>query len=52
MEELTNFSGKHGEPVPQVDPDDLKTVFEFVRKAAKDHPGERLDLALRFLEES
>jgi hypothetical protein len=24
--------------VPQVDPDDLKTVFEFVREAAKDHP--------------
>jgi hypothetical protein len=38
MEELANFAGKPGEPVPQVDPDDLKTVFEFVREAAKDHP--------------
>jgi hypothetical protein len=37
--ELTNFAGKPGEPVPQVDPDDLKRVFEFVREAAKDHPG-------------
>jgi hypothetical protein len=38
MEESPNFAGKPGEPVPQVDSDDLKTVFEFVREAAKDHP--------------
>jgi hypothetical protein len=35
MEEPPDFAGKPGEPVPQVDPDDLKAVFEFVREAAK-----------------
>jgi hypothetical protein len=38
MEEVTAlFGGKPGEPVPQVDPDDLKAVWE----VQTSHPGER-----------
>src|SRR5436853_6591247 len=43
MEEVTAlFGGKPGEPVPQVDPDDLKAVWEINHEVQTSHPGERV----------
>jgi hypothetical protein len=42
MEEVTAlFGGKPGEPVPQVDPDDLKAIWEINHELQMSHPGER-----------
>ena len=41
-EEVTAlFGGKLGEPVPQVDPDDLKAVWEINHEVQASHPGVR-----------
>ena len=35
------FGGKPGEPVPQVDPEDLKNVWQLYDEVKKRHPGEQ-----------
>ncbi len=34
------LGGKPGEPVPEVDPDDLKTIWEMSRDLEASHPGQ------------
>lgn len=34
-----SFGGKPGEPVPEVDPDDLKTIWGIQHEAQAKHPG-------------
>jgi len=41
MEEVTLFGGQPRDPVPPVDPDDLKTAFEVFQDAATRDPGGR-----------
>ena len=36
------FGGKPGEPVPEVDPADLKTVWEMNRNLQARHPGQQV----------
>ena len=51
MEEVTAlFGGKPGEPVPQVDPDDLKAVWEINHEVQTSHPGERVGIGISVLE--
>ena len=51
MEEVTAlFGGKPGEPVPQVDPDDLKAVWEINHEVHTSHPGELVGIGISLLE--
>ncbi len=43
MEDTAPFGGKPGEPVPEVDPKDIKAVWKVYRDVAKKHPGERAE---------
>jgi hypothetical protein len=36
---LTSFWGKDGEPVPQVDPSDMKALWTLGEEVRKSHPG-------------
>jgi hypothetical protein len=36
------FGGQPGEPVPEVDPQDLKATWEFHQKLQGEHPGEQV----------
>lgn len=38
-EEPPVFGGKTGEPVPEVDPEDAKIIWQFGRDAQARHPG-------------
>jgi len=46
-----SLRGKPGEPVPEVDPEDLKTVWQLYDEMAKSNPGERFSIELSVLEE-
>jgi hypothetical protein len=50
MEEPLDLNGKPGEPVPQVDAQDLRTAFEISRAAANNHPGQRVGVSLEVLQ--
>ena len=36
------FGGEAGQPVPQVDPDDVKAVWAIYQDVAGKHPGNKL----------
>ena len=36
------FGGQPGEPVPEVDPEDLKATWEFHQELQAEHPGEQV----------
>ncbi len=36
------FGGHPGEPVPEVNPEDLKATWEFLEKLQAEHPGEQV----------
>jgi hypothetical protein len=38
----SRFGGKEGEPVPAVDPDDVKTVWQIGRQTQASHPGKNV----------
>ena len=38
------FGGEPGEPVPVVDPEDLKATWEFHQKVQAEHPGEQVGI--------
>ena len=38
------FGGEPGEPVPEVDPEDLKATWEFHQKVQAEHPGEQVGI--------
>ncbi len=40
------FGGKPGQPVPPVDPDDLKTAFEIFQNVARRYPDGRSDVGV------
>jgi len=40
------FGGKPGEPVPEVDPEDLKAVWKLRRDAEAPHPGQQVAIGL------
>jgi hypothetical protein len=44
--------GKPGDPVPEVDPEDIKTVFKEHDELAARHPGERVAIGLRAIQAS
>lgn len=44
------FGGKPGEPVPEVDPDDLKTVWRLNRDLQARHPGQQVATGSRVYE--
>jgi hypothetical protein len=50
MEEPLELNGKPGEPVPQVDAQDLRTAFEIFRAAAKNHPGQHVGVSVEVLQ--
>ena len=50
MEEPLDLEGKPGEPVPQVDAQDLRTAFEIFRAAAKNHPGQHVGVSVEVLQ--
>jgi len=39
MDTISQFFGQPGQPVPPVDPDDLKIVYEFLQEFASQNPG-------------
>lgn len=41
-EEPPRFGGEPGEPVPAVDPEDVKTVWKIGRDAQANHPGQKV----------
>ena len=41
-----SFGGNPGEPVPEVDPDDLKTVWQETRDLQARHPGQNAAIGL------
>jgi hypothetical protein len=40
------FGGKPGEPVPEVDPEDLKALWQLQRDVEKQHPGQQVAIGL------
>ena len=40
------FGGKSGEPVPTVDPEDVKTVWQIKKDADARHPGENVGVGI------
>jgi hypothetical protein len=36
------FGGEPGEPVPEVDPEDIRATWEFHQKLQAEHPGEQI----------
>lgn len=38
------FGGQPGEPVPEVDPEDLKATWAFHQKVQAEHPGEQVGI--------
>ncbi|HET8826668.1 MAG TPA: hypothetical protein VFM77_16125 [Terriglobales bacterium] len=41
---LPSFGGQPGEPVPEVDPEDLKATWEFQQELQAQHPGEQVGM--------
>jgi hypothetical protein len=52
LREPPTFGGKPGEPVPEVDPDDLKTTWQITRDLEARHPGQQVLVAGGVLEQS
>lgn len=46
------FGGKAGEPVPQVDPADVKAVWAIYQDVARKHPGEQVGVGTEFIKAS
>lgn len=44
------FGGKPGEPVPQVDPEDVKAAWELGRNVQKRHPGQQVAIGWQIFE--
>ena len=44
------FGGKAGEAVPEVDPEDMKAVWQEHRYMQKDHPGQPIAISTRVLQ--
>jgi hypothetical protein len=51
MDEHNALFGKPGEPVPQVDADDLRTTWQTGRDLEERHPGQLVAVAGRLLEQ-
>lgn len=46
LQEPPGFGGKPGEPVPAVDPEDVKTVWQIGREAQGNHAGEHVAIGV------
>lgn len=46
LENPLSFGGNQGEPVPEVDPEDLKTVWQETRDLQARHPGQNVAIGL------
>jgi len=46
VQEPPRFGGKQGEPVPEVDPEDVKTVWQIGRDVEVNHPGKQVAVAV------
>jgi|SRR5579864_182435 len=44
------FGGKPGEPVPEVDPQDLKAVWELGRMVERESPGQHVSIDLELMQ--
>lgn len=44
--EQVRFGGEPGTPVPQVDPEDLRKVFEYGREVAREHPNTAIGVSI------
>ncbi len=46
LQEPARFGGKPGEPVPAVDPEDVKTVWQIGREAQANHAGKHVGVEI------
>lgn len=46
------FGGKPGEPVPAVDPEDVKAVWSIGREVERTHPGQQIAIATGIFEQA
>ena len=50
LENLSSFGGNPGEPVPEVDPEDLKTIWQEARDLEAKHPGHNVAIGVDLVE--
>jgi hypothetical protein len=51
LQEPPNFGGKPGEPVPVVDPEDVKTVWQIGRDAQANHGGKNVAVGVDLMKD-
>jgi len=44
--QVPKFGGEPGQPVPEVDPEDIKATWEFCEKLQAEHPGEQIAVGM------
>jgi hypothetical protein len=47
---MTMFQGQAGQPVPQVDPLDIKAVWQIGKETMESHPGQNVGIGVEFFE--
>ena len=52
MDQPPLFGGEAGEPVPQVDPEDVKAIWKLGKDVQRRHPGEHVGIDVQVLEQT